>query len=98
MAAGPSPIVPSSRAKTAAYPGRTAGAPVVEEVVEEHVTPPAPPKGRKVVEVYEDDEDDEDAGQVGPDGYRTVIVRHPKRSAQPPPPRQTGRRWFGGRF
>lgn len=97
MAAGPSPIVQPSRARTAAHPGRTAGAPVVEEVVEEHVTPPAPPRGRKVVEVYEDD-DDEDDGDVGPDGYRTVVVKHPKRSMQAPPPRQTGKRWFGGRF
>jgi hypothetical protein len=90
-------MVQPSRAKTAVSPGRTPGAPVVEEVVEEHVTPPAPPKGRKVVEVYEDDDDD-DQGHVGPDGYRTVVVKHPKRSVLPPPPRHTAKRWFGGRF
>lgn len=87
-------------------PNRTPGAPIVEEIVEEHVTPtpvppppPVVPKGaRRVVEVYEDEEeDDEEDGILGADGYRTVIVKHPRRSASPPP-RPTPKRWFGGRF
>lgn len=89
-------------------PNRTPGAPIVEEIVEEHVTPtpaapppPIVPKGaRRVVQVYEDeeDEDDDEDGIVGADGYRTVIVKHPKQRNTAPPPRPTPKRWFGGRF
>lgn len=97
VAERPAPASASSRKPSKAQPTSHS---ILEEVVEEHVTAAAPPgrPQRKVIEVYDDDEEEED-GAIGADGIRTVTIKHSKRpSSSSPPPRQTAKRWFGGRF